>query len=230
MIDLSTLQAAAFKAELASSRRLMASAGLSETEALRRILGRSAGAAGLDHLLAARAAQRLHAEQQTARRAASATAARARQAAAGQYTWRAWFDGSARPNPGRCGLGAVLVGPDGQRIELSQDGGHGNSSEAEYRALIAVLRAALAHGAHDLAVHGDSQVVVDDVNGPDVASAPSLRGYRLEALALLARLRSTGTGSASVRWIPRHKNLDADALSQRAFPSPTQEHTQEHTP
>lgn len=217
MIDLTTLRAAAFKAERAASLRLMERAGLTEADALERILTLSAGAAGLSSLLATRAAQRLHAEQQAARRQASSAAARAHRGTSSQVAWRAWFDGSARPNPGRCGLGALLLGPEGQRIALSLDGGHGNSSEAEYRALIALLRAALEQGACDIAIHGDSQVVVDDINAPDVASAPALRPLRDEALALLTRLRAAG--SASVRWIPRHKNIDADALSQRAFPT-----------
>lgn len=221
MTDLPALQAAAFKTERAASRRLMTRDGLGEADALIRILTRSAGTAGLPHLLAERAAERLHAQQQAARREAGAAAARMRGAGAGLATpWRAWFDGSARPNPGRCGLGALLEGPDGLRVELSLDGGYGNSSEAEYRALIAVLRAALEHGASSLVIMGDSQVVIDDVNRPDGASAPALHACRADARALLARLPQ-----ASVRWIPRHKNREADALSQRAIPVPTLEST-----
>lgn len=220
MIDFPTLRDAAFKAELAASRSLASRTGISEHDALLRILTRSAGAAGLASLLGERTAAREHAARQALRRQAGAAAARARRVASpapatGQPAWRAWFDGSARPNPGRCGLGAVLEGPDGQRIELSLDGGHGNSSEAEYRALIALLRAAVRHGARDLAVQGDSQVVIDDVHAPDCASAPALQAYRREALALLARLPG-----ACLRWIPRHRNLQADALSQRAVPHP----------
>lgn len=222
MNDLSTLQAAAFKTELAAARILAARTGVPELDALLLVLTRSAGLAGLDRLLAERQARREHAEQQAARRHASAAAARTRGAGPGDSAWRAWFDGSARPNPGRCGLGALLEGPTGQSIELSLDGGHGNSSEAEYRALNAVLRAAIEHGATELVVLGDSQVVIDDVNAPDCASAPALRALRAEALALLARLPQ-----ARLRWIPRHKNLRADALSQRAVP-PSPVNTLEH--
>jgi ribonuclease HI len=227
MNDLATLHAAAFKTELAASRRLAERDGLSEADALRRVLTLSAGVAGLEHLLAERSARRLHAKLQAARRQADAAAARLRNAspaaatAAATAAWRAGFDGSARPNPGRCGLGGVLTGPAGQHIELSLDGGHGNSSEAEYRALIAVLRAALEHGAHAPVVAGDSQVVIDDVNGPDCAGAPALQLYREQARALLARLPG-----ATLRWIPRHKNLEADALSQRAVPPPIMEQTE----
>ncbi|WP_229452000.1 ribonuclease HI family protein [Massilia niastensis] len=213
-----TLQTAAFKAELAASRQLAQRTGMPEAQALRQVLSLRAGAAGLEKLLAERLAQREHALQRAAARAASAATARARRPDPRQAAWHAWFDGSARPNPGRCGIGAILEGPDGQHIELSSDAGYGNSSEAEYRALIAVLQAAVLHGASDLAIHGDSQVVVDDVNGPDYAGAPALRALRSEALALLARLPQ-----ASLRWIPRHKNSRADALSQRAIPLTTME-------
>lgn len=221
MNDLSLLRAAAFKTELAASGRLMARAGLTELEALTRTLTHSAGVAGLAHLLAERAALRQHAAQQLERRAALASVARTRGAGAGKTAWRAWFDGSARPNPGRCGIGAVLEGPGGVRIDISRDAGYGNSSEAEYLALIAVLDAAVAHGAHDVLVVGDSQVVIDDVNGPASASAPSLRDYRTRASALLARLPQ-----AQLRWIPRHKNAQADALSQRATALPLPETTE----
>ena len=57
----------------------------------------------------------------------------------------------------------------------------------------------------------DSQVVIDDVNGPDSAAAPALKTFRDEVRALLAHLPR-----AQLRWIPRHKNHQADALSQRA--------------
>lgn len=224
--DHAALLAAAFKGELAASRKLAARTGMPEAEALRATLTLRAGAAGLDRLLAARAAERLRSEHGAAARCAHAQAAlaRRRQAPVTAPAWRAWFDGSARPNPGRCGIGAVLEGPGGLRVELSRGCGFGNSSEAEYLALIAVLEAAVEHGAGTLAIHGDSQVVVDDVNAPDSASAPVLRPLRERARVLLARLPG-----ATVRWVPRHKNLDADALSQRAVPPIVTEEAHERT-
>ena len=215
MIDHATLLAAAFKGELAASRRLAARTGMPEHDALRATLSLRAGVAGLEQLLAARAAERLRGEHGAAARRAHAEAAQARRerAPAALPAWRAWFDGSARPNPGRCGIGAVLAGPGGERIELSREAGHGNSSEAEYLALIAVLETAVEHGVPALAIAGDSQVVIDDVHAPDSASAPVLRPYRARVRALLARMPGS-----TLRWIPRHKNLEADALSQRATP------------
>jgi ribonuclease HI len=139
--------------------------------------------------------------------------------------WRAWFDGSARPNPGRCTIGCLLKGPDGEVVEISRAAGYGNSGEAEYMALIALLETAVQNGAHGLTIYGDSQVVVNDVNGPEHAGAPALQAYRRKAGALLAQLREV-----TLRWVPRHKNLEADALSQRTAPDPLQEQTDDILP
>jgi ribonuclease HI len=213
------LERIAHKTERAASRRLAQSAGLSADEALRRTLERVAGTGGLAALVAVRTAMLAAQAEREAARAAARFAQQAA-AAAGRggphdpqpTAWRAWFDGSARPNPGRCGIGALLEGPDGIKVELAQPAGHGNSSEAEYRALIALLEAAVAHGARDLTIHGDSRVVIDDVNGPDLYAAPALAAYRARVQALLGHLPD-----ARLRWVPRHRNAAADALSQRAF-------------
>jgi ribonuclease HI len=217
------LERIAYKAERAASRRLAQSAGLSADEALRRTLERAAGTGGLAALVALRTsmleAQAARAAARVARQA-SAAARRGGLEDARTTAWRAWFDGSARPNPGRCGIGALLEGPDGVKVELAQPAGHGNSSEAEYRALIALLEAAIAHDARDLTIHGDSRVVIDDVIGPDLYAAPALAAYRTRVQALLAHLPD-----ARLRWVPRHRNAAADALSQRAFATLTSDET-----
>lgn len=205
MNDLASL---AFKTERAASRRLMAS-GLSEHEALHQTLTKSAGRQGLAALLAQRAALQQHAQARADARTA-AQVLRRKPPASTTTPWRGWFDGSAHPNPGRCGIGALLLGPAGQRIEVAQAAGFGNSSEAEYRALIALLEAALASGVDGLTVCGDSRVVIDDVALPASLAAQSLLPLHAVVHTLLAQLQDV-----RLRWIPRHKNLEADALSQR---------------
>lgn len=215
MNDFPDLERIAYKAERAASRRLARAQDLSADEALRRTLALAAGAQGLAALVAARTAMLAAQAARDAARAVDQAAAAARRAARHDgppSAWRGWFDGSARPNPGRCGIGVRLDGPDGLLVELAQPAGHGNSGEAEYRALIALLEAAVARGARDLTVYGDSRVVIDDVNGPDLYAAPALAAYRARAHALLAVLPD-----ARLRWVPRHKNTCADALSQRAL-------------
>jgi ribonuclease HI len=218
MTEFFRLQEIAYKSERTASRRLAAAEGLSIEQALRRTLELKAGAAGLAALVEARAALQHAQASRSAAREALREQARQRQARRHDglpTAWRAWFDGSARPNPGRCGIGARLEGPDGA-VEISQAAGHGNSSEAEYRALIALLEAAVARGVASLTVYGDSQVVINDATGPDAFAAPALQPYRSTARALMARI-----DGLSLRWVPRHKNQQADALSQRAFDEPS---------
>ncbi|MES2759764.1 MAG: ribonuclease HI family protein [Pseudomonadota bacterium] len=218
MTDFARLSTAAYKSELVASRLLSRRTGCSPEAALRSTMQAAAGAFPLAELVAAReaalAAAVARAELRDALRAAALAKRQARHD--GKPTpWRAWFDGSAHPNPGDCGIGAVLQGPGDERVEISRAAGYGNSSEAEYRALVALLEAAVARGAHGLTIYGDSKVVIDDVNGPDATAAASLQPCRHTALGLIAQLRGV-----TLRWIPRHKNSAADALSQRAVRIP----------
>lgn len=218
-----SLADAAFHNERVAARRLAAKEGLDEAEALLRVLRQSAAAQGLaelDGLLAARA--RL--KQDDAQRRAAKVAARgekvadlkARARPAPQPgAWQAWFDGSAHPNPGRLGIGGLLLGPAGERIEISERAGHGNSGEAEYLALVALLEAALAARPGVLAIYGDSQVVIGDVAGG--AGAAGLEQHRERALDLLAQLGKFGR--VTLHWVPRHRNGEADRLSQQAIAS-----------
>ncbi len=137
----------------------------------------------------------------------------ARQAApATSAAWRAWFDGSAHPNPGRIGIGVLLAGPGGERVEISRRAGHGSSGDAEYLALIAALEKAVELGVPELLVYGDSQVVVQDVLLAPHAGAKGLEAHRARAAQLMAAL-----ALVHVRWVPRHRNGEADRLSQQAL-------------
>ena len=143
-----------------------------------------------------------------------------RQDHGGPQAWRGWFDGSAHPNPGKLGIGALLLGPNGERIEVSQAAGYGSSSDAEYAALAAVLQAALGVRPPpvQLLLYGDSQVVINDVLGTTPAGAKGLETQRATVVALLEQFTEV-----SLRWLPRHRNGEADRLSQLAIASFTPE-------
>lgn len=218
------LDAAAFHGERAASRRLAKAMGITGAAALQQILEQAAGSAGLPALLLARAQLR-SADQ--ARRSARLQG-RADKLAASRAAklpppgaWHAWFDGSAHPNPGRLGIGAVLIGPAGERVEISQRAGQGNSGEAEYLALEALLQEALAARPPLLAVYGDSQVVIGDVAAGASqgagAGAKGLELHRERVLDLLEKLRQSG--QVTLHWVPRHRNGEADCLSQQAIAS-----------
>lgn len=214
MTDSKQIAETAYHAEKVASRRLAIKKSITPEQALRQILELAAGSADISQLLASRKAQALADVKRLAARRQNKCDARAiklnkNQVATG--SWQAWFDGSARPNPGKCGIGAVLKGPNGEQFDVCLAAGYGNSSEAEYLALIMLLEKAIEVKASPLVIYGDSQVVIGDVMGSCKFAAMSLAPSRVRALSLMTQLIGV-----SLCWIPRHKNNEADALSQRA--------------
>ena len=130
--------------------------------------------------------------------------------------WQLWFDGSAQPNPGRLGLGAVLVGPGGERRDCSVLApGHGCNNEAELLALAKALELARDAGARHLVLRGDSDFAVRHLRGEAVTQVG-----RLQTLVAAIRHQLDGFASARLEWVPRHRNPDADRLSRAALGLP----------
>ena len=127
-------------------------------------------------------------------------------------TWQGWFDGATNPNPGERGIGGVLKGPAGERIEISENIGFGTNNEAEYAALMAVLDAAIDAKVQKLEVFGDSQLVIKQVSGEWLINSKTLVPMCRSVLDLKAQIPSV-----VMRWIPRDQNSEADALSKRAI-------------
>ena len=127
--------------------------------------------------------------------------------------WNAWFDGATKEsNPGLRGIGGVLKGPAGERIEINEEIGSGTNNEAEYAALMAVLDAAVEAKVDNLVVHGDSQLVVRQVNGEWFIKEKNLVPMCKTVLDLKAQIPNV-----TLRWIPRDENAEADALSKKAL-------------
>ncbi|MES2531668.1 MAG: ribonuclease HI family protein [Pseudomonadota bacterium] len=130
--------------------------------------------------------------------------------------WTVHCDGSAVPNPGRIGLGAVIVAPDGTRQTLSESPSlHGCNNEAELRALMASLLQLRQQGARALRVHSDNSVIVAQLSDPSARPIARLAALFDEARALIASF-----DSVQLQWIPQHRNGDADALARAALGMP----------
>ncbi len=212
MPKLEDLLEVAYKKERASSRRLAKNLALSAEDALRQTLQTAAGNQLLSELIANRKRQKADAVTKIALRKQLTTDARAYKRSAtlpDPAAWLAWFDGASHPNPGKMGVGGVLRNPNGELIHISFAAGQGDSSEAEYLALIAVLQAALEVRPEKLVIYGDSRVVLDDVQAENGAAV--LSHHRMRARQLIAQLTNL-----ALIWIPRRKNSAADALSQQA--------------
>ena len=129
--------------------------------------------------------------------------------------WIIHCDGSARPNPGRMAWGAVIVAPDGTRQTLSQASHRtGCNNEAELMALMASLRA-LPSAHCSVEVYSDNSVLVTQLMQPDTKPIARLAALFEEARELLGQF-----DACVVRWVPRHRNTEADALARSALGMP----------
>lgn len=130
--------------------------------------------------------------------------------------WVIYCDGSAMPNPGRMGIGAVITEPNGRRHTLSEAmHTKGCNNEAELRALMAALRELQTRGARALLAYCDNSVLVEQLGGVDVKPVARLAPLFEEVRALL-----NSFDHASLQWIPRHRNGAADALARAALGVP----------
>lgn len=130
--------------------------------------------------------------------------------------WLIWCDGSAVPNPGRIGVGAVLQAPDGRTFELSRAlPCQGCNNEAEIRALLAALEMAASLGVRRLLIHSDSDNLIRLTQTPDTGEA-----LRLEPLLALARNQLAQFDDHELRWLPQNKNTQADGLARSALGLP----------
>lgn len=122
-------------------------------------------------------------------------------------------DGGSRGNPGPAAYGFVLADASGREVEARGEYiGTATNNVAEYRALIAGLQAAAAHGASPLAVVMDSELVIRQMTGQYKVKNAGLKPLHLEAKSAAAKL-------AKVTWssVAREQNHRADALVNEAL-------------
>jgi ribonuclease HI len=133
-----------------------------------------------------------------------------------QFAYIAYFDGASQGNPGPSGIGGVVKDPCGQvLLEISEPVCTGTNNEAEYKALIAVARRLSEMGVPSALIQGDSQLVVNQVNG-----LWRINHSHLYQLCQKAQEALNSIPEWSLNWIPREKNTHADALSTKAISAP----------
>ena len=133
--------------------------------------------------------------------------------------WVVHCDGSAVPNPGRMGLGAVLVGPGGATQHTISEATTftGCNNEAELRALMQALQwleqqQQVVAAATTVQVVSDSRVLVEQLGTLAVAPITRLAPLFDEARSVLQRF-----AQVDLQWVPRHRNGAADALARAAL-------------
>ncbi|WP_327069447.1 bifunctional RNase H/acid phosphatase [Kitasatospora sp. NBC_01302] len=123
-------------------------------------------------------------------------------------------DGGSRGNPGPAGYGAVVRDGDTGRIiaEAAEYLGRATNNVAEYRGLIAGLRAAHAiDPAAGVEVRMDSKLVVEQMSGRWKIKHPDMQPLAAEARTVFP------PGQVGYSWIPRERNKDADRLANEAM-------------
>ncbi|MEU5882297.1 bifunctional RNase H/acid phosphatase [Spirillospora sp. NPDC047279] len=125
-------------------------------------------------------------------------------------------DGGSRGNPGPAGYGALVRDAlTGEVLaEVAESIGHATNNVAEYRGLIAGLRAASSLDLKArVEVRMDSKLVVEQMSGRWKIKHPDMVPLALEARELAER----GLGSVTYTWIPRNRNAHADRLANEAM-------------
>jgi ribonuclease HI len=124
-------------------------------------------------------------------------------------------DGGARGNPGPAAYGYVLEAEDGTVLEArGAKIGVATNNVAEYRALIAGLEAALAHGVKELEVVSDSELLVKQMQG-----AYRVKNAALKTLSTQAAALGRDLDSVSYTAVRREHNELADRLVNEALDS-----------
>ncbi|MQS08661.1 bifunctional RNase H/acid phosphatase [Streptomyces alkaliphilus] len=122
-------------------------------------------------------------------------------------------DGGSRGNPGPAGYGAVVRdAAGGVLVETAAALGRATNNVAEYRGLIAGLRAAAGIDPEArVRVRMDSKLVVEQMSGRWRIKHPDMRPLAEEARTVLPPER------VRYEWIPRERNRHADRLANEAM-------------
>ena len=119
-----------------------------------------------------------------------------------------FFDGGSRGNPGKAAGAGVIVMPDGKSYTATEYLDFATNNEAEYTGLIVGLQQAEKLGIKKLAIRGDSNLVVNQINGSWKIKSDRLRTLYQQARSLINKFSYT-----SLDWIPREQNKLADAAA-----------------
>lgn len=126
-----------------------------------------------------------------------------------------FIDGSSLGNPGPGGAGVVLKDAEGKVIKKAGYAlGKTTNNVAEYSACLIGLWEAKAHGARELTVYSDSELLVRQMNG-----LYKVKDENLKVLNSLAKIFAKGFQKVTFHHIPREKNELADSLANDASTS-----------
>jgi ribonuclease HI len=123
-----------------------------------------------------------------------------------------YFDGGSRGNPGEAAGAGVILMPDGSKYSASKYLNFATNNEAEYTGLIIGLEKAKELGIKELTIQGDSNLVVNQIQGNWKVKSPNLQSYYHQASQLIKSFSYT-----NINWIPREQNKLADLEANKCM-------------
>lgn len=132
-----------------------------------------------------------------------------------EQTYTLYFDGCSKGNPGVAGAGCVLYDKDNVEVacKCTFVGDRHTNNEAEYQGLITGLKLAMENKVRHLVVKGDSQLVIQQINGDYKCNSSKLAPLLASAKQLTSKFKSI-----TFVHVPRNQNARADELSNFAIP------------
>ncbi len=128
-------------------------------------------------------------------------------------TLQIFADGGSRGNPGPSGVGVVLLGKKGEKVEeISKYIGNATNNVAEYLAVIYGLQEAAYRKTRKVILNVDSQLVAKQLKGEYRVKDQNIQKFFDLALNLFRIF-----DKVEIREISREENKDADALVNKAI-------------
>ena len=145
-------------------------------------------------------------------------------------SYLAWFDGACEPvNPGGTASFGVVITDNAGTVLVKEHGIAGKGSAmsnnvAEYAGVLHVLKYLSSRPPGRVTIHGDSNLVINQLNGKWRIKKGLYLSIALETKELLAYLRGLGW-QINFCWIPREQNEECDALSKKTADKPDSIHS-----
>ena len=129
--------------------------------------------------------------------------------------FKLYFDGASRGNPGPASYGGVIYNPDGSTL-LTYNKAIGNytNNVAEYLGLVVGLRHCIDQEITNVAVFGDSKLVIEQTKGKWKVKSDNLKKLHEEVNKCLKNI-----DKATFTHVYRRDNTVADKLANEALDS-----------
>lgn len=137
----------------------------------------------------------------------------------------AWFDGACEPvNPGgTSSFGVIVKGENGTVLlrdhRVVGKGKAMSNNVAEYAGVLRILRYLSSRPPGRVTIRGDSNLVINQLNGKWRVRKGLYLSIAIETKELLAHLRGLGW-QINLCWIPREQNEECDTLSKKIGNTP----------